>query len=227
MADPQNQPPLPPRANRFRPRRDAIASLARDIRSGRSPRLAMAGLVSIAGLVGFIVSAILLKWGVYSMPLRYLVGLAFGYAALAYGMRHWVEAHPHEITSDLDRAEDNPRRSEPDYSDAADLIPDAIDGEGIVLLVVIAVLFSVVYWLISAAPMLMAELTLDSLVAARVYQRLRRQEMSSYTGTFIRLTWFPLLVLAILLCGAAALIQASFPEAHTLGEAIRLWLAQA
>ncbi len=210
----------------YRTRPDAIASLEHDIRWWRRPKQTMAGLVAVAGMVGFIVSALLLRLGVVSMPLRYAVGLGVGYLALAFGLWRWVAAHPREaisaLAADPEGSQSNPL-NDVDYSDGLDLLStDVAELEGIFLVVVLVVLFGVVFWLISAAPTMMAELTLDSLVAARVYQRLRRRDHRSYSLTFWRLTRGPLLLTAVMLLGAAWLLQHIFPDARTLGDVFHL-----
>lgn len=219
MTDAENRP-------RYRSRPDAIASLEHDIRWWRRPKQTMMGLVAVAGLIGFIASALLLRLGVASMPLRYAVGLGLGYLALAYGLWRWVEAHPREAISDLTAPDDRRSNRDVDFSDGIEFLPsDVSELEGLFLVVVLAVLFGVVFWLISAAPTMMAELTLDSLVAARVYRRLRRRDHSSYSSTFWRLTRWPLLLTAVMLLGMAWLLQHIFPDASTLGDVFHLALA--
>ncbi len=210
----------------YRTRPDAIASLEHDIRWWRRPRQTMAGLVLIAGFISFITSALLLKLGMTSMPLRYAFALGLGYAALGFSLWLWAKAHPRDIGSDLTKAGQRIKPvSAKTVSERAEnvvssfnIFPSSLaDAEFFIVLL----LFGVVFWLIAAAPTLMAELTLDSLVTVRVYQRLRRMDSSPYLYTFWRITRVPLLIMAVMLLGSAWLLQHYLPAIHTLGDAIR------
>jgi len=218
MANPK-QPPA------YRTRLDAIASLEQDIRWWRRPRQAMAGLVLIAGFIGFITSALLLKLGMTSMPLRYAFALVLGYAALGFSLWLWARAHPRDIGSDLSKTGQliklKPAKT------GSDRAGDVVGGLGALPssladaeLLILLLLFGVVFWLIAAAPTLMAELTLDSLVTVRVYQRLRRMDSSPYMYTFWRITRTPLLIMALILLGGAWILQHYLPGIHTFGDAI-------
>ena len=210
----------------YRTRPDAIASLEHDIRWWRRPRQTMAGLVLIASFISFITSALLLKLGMTSMPLRYAFALGLGYAALGFSLWLWAKAHPGDIGSDLTKAGQRIKPvSAKTVSERAEnvvssfnIFPSSLaDAEFFIVLL----LFGVVFWLIAAAPTLMAELTLDSLVTVRVYQRLRRMDSSPYLYTFWRITRVPLLIMAVMLIGTAWLLQHYLPTIHTLGDAIR------
>ncbi len=215
----------------FRSRGQAISAIEMQIRWWRSPKITMAGFVAIAGLVGFIMSTILLKSGVESMPIRYAFGLCAGYLSLCLCLWLWTGAHPKniaEVDSSTDRNDGfNPRTKSStdqaaDYVSASEVIPSSIFE---LELIILLVLFGAAFWLISSAPTLMAELTLDSLVSMQVYHRIRRSDIQPYLLTFWQVTKLPLFFTVIVLVGGAWLLQAFVPEAHTFWQVLTMGLS--
>jgi hypothetical protein len=211
----------------FRARKDAIADIEHQIRWWRSPKLAMMSFVLIAGMMGFIVSALLLKCGVMNMAVRYTFGLVAGYLTLCASLWVWTGSHPKNIAVDLNTTngvEITKKKSSltaEDYASAGNLLPSSIIDLELMMLIV---LFGSVFWLVYSAPTLMAELTLDSLVSLQVYHRIRRSDAQPYLYTFWRNTRLPLLFMVIIIVGGAWLLQHVMPEANTLGEMLRLTL---
>lgn len=79
-----------------------------------------------------------------------------------------------------------------------------------------------VLYVLYLAPALLAEAILDGIVAAAVYRRLRRRDVSHWSvGTLLRRTWKPaaLVIASVALAGFAT--QLIFPEAHSIGDVIR------
>lgn len=109
--------------------------------------------------------------------------------------------------------------------DAPDLpdLPDVDIGEGIwllPLLLIAAGMLIAVLWLIWAAPVLLAEVTIDAALSAGLYRRLRHSDAEDWFFATLRHTWKP-----FLLAGACAIIVGSVlgylaPEATTPGDAI-------
>ncbi len=208
----------------FRTRKQAISTLEYEIRWWRSPKLTMASFVLLAGLIAFVVSTLLLKVGVESMAMRYAVGLAFGYLTLCISLWLWTGSHPKNIAlSPEDAAEsEHPRtaqhRSKTDYLDVGNALPsNMVDLEFLLLFVLLGAAF----WLIYAAPTLMAELTLDSVISVQLYQRLRRADAQPYLYTFWQLTRVSLFFTALVVVGGAWLLQHFVPGALTLGDVLR------
>lgn len=205
----------------FRSRREAIAVIEYQIRWWRSPKLAMACFVLIAGLIGFVASALLLRCGVMSMAVRYAFALVAGYFTLCASLWFWTGSHPQEVITDLgsdDISEINKKNSKLDWTDSLNFDFD----EATFVIVIILGLFAAVFWFITSAPTMMAELTLDSLVSVQVYHRIRRSDSQPYLYTFWRTTRLPLFFMIMILVGGAWLLQHLVPEAHTLGEVIRI-----
>lgn len=210
----------------FRSREDVIVDIEHQILNRRSPNRTMAVFVLIAGMVGFVVSAILLKCGVMSMALRYAFSLMTGYLTLCVSLWIWTGSHPNGLTADENRAKfiGKPYKSSYRSSSWDDLsgIFDLDIGEGFFIFIFIVILFGVVFWFISSAPTMMTELTLDSVVSLQVYHRIKKSERHRYLSTFWRVTWLPLFYMFILVVGGAWLLQHFVPEAHTLWQVIRI-----
>jgi len=205
----------------FRSREDAVAVIEHQIRWWRSPRLTMASLVLIAGMVGFVISALLLKCGVMSMALRYGCGLVAGYLALCVSLWIWTGSHPTNIATDLESVQSPQKSKKTSNFDWADLFSFDFDEATFVIAIVIG-LFAAIFWFLSSAPTMMAELTLDSLVSLQVYHRMRRADAQPYLYTFWRRTRFSLFFMAFIFVGGGWLLQRLVPEAHTLGDVIKV-----
>jgi hypothetical protein len=209
----------------FRARKDAIEVIERQIVWRRSPNRMMAVLVLIAGMIGFVVTATLLKCGVMSMALRYASGLVAGYLTLCLSLWFWVGSHPTNIAADESNTKfiGKPYKSSYRSSKWSDLtgIFNLDIGEGFFISIFILMLLGIVFWFISSAPTMMAELTLDSVVSLQVYHRIRQSERHRYLSTFWRVTWLPLLCMFILVVGGAWVLQHFVPDAHTLWQVIR------
>jgi len=206
----------------FRSRQEAIAVTEHQIRWRRSPKLAMMCFVLIAGMMGFIVSALLLKCGVMNMAVRYAFALIVGYFTLCASLWFWTGSHPKKVEMDLESIELSNKNEKTSKSHGWDLIDLGGFDEALFIILPIIALCAAVFWFISSAPTLMAELTLDSLVSLQVYHRIRRSDAQPYLYTFWRRTRFSLFFVVFVFVGGGCLLQHLVPEAHTLGDAIRI-----
>ena len=210
----------------FRSRKDVLTLIERQILWLRSPKLTMASFVLLAGMLGFVVSALMLKFGVSNMAIRYAFALLVGYLTLCVSLWLWTGMHPHRLAANLtscEPSEENKKTSNSDYPDA---ISSGFDfDEATLVIILIFGLFVVIFWFISSAPTMMAELTLDSLVSLQVYHRIRRSDAQPYLYTFWRNTRLPLFFMAIVIVGGAWWLQRMIPEANTLGEMLRMTLS--
>ena len=78
----------------------------------------------------------------------------------------------------------------------------------------------VVIGVVWTAPALFAELLLDALVAAGVYQGLRRSDVRSWLGSAVRRTLWAAAVVIIIAIACGYLIQHFAPHAVSIGD---LW----
>jgi hypothetical protein len=70
---------------------------------------------------------------------------------------------------------------------------------------------------IYASPVLFAEVLLDAAVVGAVYRRARRHSRSDWLHGVLRRTWLPALGLAGLFAVSGLVLQAFFPQAHSIG----------
>lgn len=214
-------------------RRRAIRGLADFLRRRSFPRLALGLVLALTGLAGFGFSFFLLKAGLGAMWLRYPVAVLGAYAIFLLLMRCWVEIEHSQINPEdpeiLDALENGApepsnTRSSDNWLDWLDL-PDTnlFDAEGclpaILIGVVIALMGMVIVALIGA-PVLLAEVLIDILLAGVLYRRLKRAAEENWLGTCIRKTWVFVLCTAGLLFVAGVCLTIAAPEAESIGPAL-------
>lgn len=78
-----------------------------------------------------------------------------------------------------------------------------------------------VLWIVWVAPALLAELLLDTVLAAGLYRRLRGVKGDHWLRTAIRRTGWPFLAVAILFALAGAAMQVYAPGAKSIGQVIQ------
>ena len=100
-------------------------------------------------------------------------------------------------------------------------LPDAENLAGIAALVALAAAAWVAVWMTLAAPAFLAELLLDTALAAGLYRRLRAVEEGRWLRTAMRQTAWPFVCVALAFALAGALMQTYMPSAHSIGEVIR------
>ena len=214
-------------------RRRAIRGLAEFLRRRSFPRLALGIVLALTGLAGFGISFFLLKAGLGAMWLRYPVAVLGAYGIFLLLMRGWVEIEQRQINLEdpevleaLETGAPEPMRTSGDsnwldWLDVPDL--NIFDAEGclptILLGVVVALIGMVVVALIGA-PVLLAEVLIDILLAGILYRRLKRAAQEHWLGTCIRKTWFFVLCTAGLLFIAGLCLTIVAPEAQSIGPAL-------
>jgi len=83
---------------------------------------------------------------------------------------------------------------------------------------VLALLLSTLY-VVYSAPMLLAELSVDFLLATGLYRRLKKIPETAWLGTAIKRTIWPFLITALVISASGWALQNSAPGANTLSEA--------
>jgi hypothetical protein len=78
-------------------RADAIARLRRTLERRGSPRAEMAAIAVCTGTAGFLASAILLRFGVEAMWLRYLLALLVAFQLFLLLVRLWAHLHGRKL----------------------------------------------------------------------------------------------------------------------------------
>ena len=115
--------------------------------------------------------------------------------------------------------------TELDELNLLDVVPDGFDAdEGIFVAIAIAVAAAAAlgaFWLVWAAPTLLAEILLDATLSAGLYRRLRHLEADHWVMTALRKTGWFFLVTALTLALAGAAIQTMVPGADSIGDLLR------
>jgi hypothetical protein len=201
------------------------------------PRTALAIVLVITGLFGFLVSFGLLHLGLREMWMRYPMAVFAAYGLFLGLLRGWVELErarfrpqPEEIEGLLEgKEENNPgdhysSSSHSSWLDGLDA-PDFtdIDAEGClfgILFGVAAGLIAVVVVSLINAPGLISEVFIDGFLVSVLYRRLKSAERENWLGTAVRKTFKLVLLTAILMAIGGGCLQALAPGAHSIGPAI-------
>jgi len=234
-------------------RLQAVRRLAHDLQRYGWPRLEMSMIVAVTGVCGFFASFVLLALGVEPMWQRYPLAVGIAYAVFLLELWLWMHvrgesdvtsfdidfsggAPPHDFghggsfggggaTGSFDAPE--PMDAFGDSFGAVGNVADVADGEGCVLVVVLAVLAAVAGGLLAAiylvwgAPLLLAELLIDGALSYGLYRKLRKQERDFWLTTAVRRTCGVFLVAALFLSAAGAALAWHHPGARSLGEAMQ------
>ena len=234
-----NQPRLP----RTKPRRELLAEIrARFIAKGY-PRLLVLFILLLSGLAAFAFSAGTLRLGFEQMALRYLAATLVGYATFLFLIRIWIAFHRREWDPRND-IPDLPGGSSGSHGEAfgggesggagasanwhapelgaGDIGIDFDDAwplalAAAVLLGSVLAMFYVVY----AAPVLLAEIALDAALVAGIYRKLRKQDARYWLGSALRHTWKPAAIAAACLWVAGTALQWAVPYARSIGDVVR------
>jgi hypothetical protein len=215
-------------------RRRAIRGLAEYLRCRSFPRMALGLVLALTGLAGFGISFFLLKSGVGDMWLRYPVAVLGAYGVFLLLMRAWVEVEQvhidpedPEVIEAIEKGAPEPVKASSDsgnWLDALDLTNlDFFDAEGCLPMILIGVVVGLIGLVITAlvgAPLLLAEVFVDLLLAGILYRRLKRAADEHWLGTCIRKTWVFVVCTAGLLFVAGAALTIAAPGAQSIGPAI-------
>ena len=91
----------------------------------------------------------------------------------------------------------------------------------IILILLVTIILSSVF-VIYSAPILFAELLLDSLLAAGLYKKLKGAEESNWFPTAIRRTIIPMLITTFVFTLCGYILQSYLPTANSLGDAVKM-----
>jgi hypothetical protein len=211
-------------------REDEVAHIRERLLRFGFPRARMLLLVLLTGGSGLLASWLLLRAGLASMPLRYLLALCIAYAIFLLLVRRFAEhgdldfdipgsgsGNSHAVGSGGGRIDAGAASAHDhdaswlDGADAAEALP--------LLLVIAAIAIACAsLWIVVSAPTLFAELLVDGASSATLYRRLRKLETRHWLDTAVRHTIGPFLVTAVVVVAFAFAAQHYRPHAHSLGE---------
>jgi hypothetical protein len=169
-------------------------------------------IFSATWLSGWLFSAVLLKLGLVTMPLRYAISFVLAYAVFLGAVRVWA---------DFMRSEHGSGSSS--WADGGFNMP-VVDAEGCLLALgatLMACVAAALFALSGGLPLLL-EAAFEVVFAGVMVRRLSGVEVvGDWAGTLLRKTWRHALVTLALLVALAAWLQQRAPEAKTFAEALK------
>ncbi len=214
----------------------AVRGLQAYLKRRGSPRFFLGCLLVLTGLAGFGISYGLLRLGMDAMWMRYPLSVFGAYGAFLLLMRVWVEIEKLHIHPDDPEVREALEQGTPEPVMRSGRDPggswlewlnfpsfDSIDGEGCLPVILIGVLVALIGLAVAAlvgAPLLLAEVLIDVLLAGMLYRRLRHAADENWLGTCIRKTWFFVVCAAALLFIAGICLTVAAPGAKSIGPAL-------
>jgi hypothetical protein len=182
----------------------------------RSVYLHSVVIFSVTWLSGWLWSAVLLKFGLVSMPLRYAISFVLAYVVFLGAVRVWADCMKSE-------------RDGGSWDGAGlDAAPGDL-GEGcffVLAAMLIAFVVAGLFTLTGGLPLLL-EAAFEVVFAGMLVRRLSRIEvMGNWAGRLFRSTWIHAGVTLLVLVAIAAGMQKRAPEAKTFSQAIKSLLGQ-
>lgn len=193
------------------------------------PRLRMFEMIAATGMSGFVASYGLLHAGLVAMWTRYPVAIAIAYAVFVLLLWWFLRSQR------IDRT-DSPRAALSDErpsADATDKAAHADEGGSSVaseigmsalyalhpplagFVAVVALILSAL-WILNSAPLLFAELIVDSALAAGLVRRLQGSGGPRYLDTALQRTFAPFAIAVVLAAITGWGLQCYAPEARTI-----------
>jgi uncharacterized membrane protein YgcG len=115
-------------------------------------------------------------------------------------------------------------------SDSSSFSLDDIDGAGaiVVLLIflVIAALLGGSIYLIIEAPVILSEAAFNALLSGGMIRATGRMRGEDWTGSILKATWIPFMIIAVITIGSAAVLTKVFPGETNISDIMRHTLLQ-
>jgi hypothetical protein len=217
-------------------RQNIVGRLQRRLEQDGQPRLQMTLLVALTGGVGFLCSVALLHAGLDELWLRYLLSVGAAYLAFLSLLWLWmrisapsyIDARDLRGLTSVDQSwDDHWTESSPQRGPS---LTDVVGVElelalPLLVIVFLGTLLIACCYIVYGAPLLFAELMLDGVLAATLYQRLRTLDARHWLETALRHTWPTFLLAAVIMVVAGLAMTQYLPSARSIGEVLRQLLA--
>lgn len=239
---------LPRRFNRAR----EVSRVRSQLESEGYPRIQMFMLVSLTGLGGLGASFVMLQAGVSAMALRYTLAMGIAYCVFLLLLWVWLRMRADDFMEGADLLDVVDAGCQSSFSggggsfdgsgasanftssiDSDSPVGDVFDAAGsadeaaipiAVVLFVVAIVLSSLY-VVYTAPVLFAEMLVDSILSASLYRRLRGLDAGHWIESAVKRTIWPFLLTTLVVAAAGGIMGHYVPEAETLGEVLRAWAA--
>ena len=232
---------------RTKPRQKLLAHVRKVFIANGYPRLVVSLILALSGLVAFSFSASALALGLDHIPLRYFAAAIAGYVTFLALIRVWIALHrigwhvdlpldgfgvPGHAASDStamfgggSSGGGGASAAWDSAASGASKVDVGIDvDEAWPLLLALAFLLGsllAMFYVVYAAPVLLAEVALDAALVTGIYRRLRKEDARHWLGSAVRHTWLPALIAALCLYAAGMALQWAAPDARSIGDAVR------
>jgi hypothetical protein len=196
-------------------------------------------ILLVVVLVGVATNWILLQIGVRSMPLRYVAAVLVGYLFFFLGVRLWIRyvraTLPH-LDHQILEVHQGERPALPfrwgwsgggDSTDRLGCLPDVLvlAGDGCLVSVlatfILFALCGTTVYLVANAQEFLGEALVQLVLAAALRRRGKTFDGEHWSGSVLRATWGPLLIVLCLSVVTGFFVQGKCPSAVKLIDAIR------
>ena len=195
----------------------------------------MALILLATAAAAVLASKLLLDAGLHSMPVRFVLAVLLAYGVFFVAVRIWLAYVRSGAGEKVDAAEAGVDAGEYAVDAAADAAePSALEGlgdlapdEGCGCLLVVAVclagllIFVVLGYLIWQAPVILAEIAFETLLASSLVRAARRIDDPGWTAGVFRTTLVPFLIVAALSFVAGVVAAEYAPEAVRLADLLK------
>jgi hypothetical protein len=207
----------------------------------------MSLILALSGVVAFACAAWALAFGLDDMALRYPLAALAGYITFLLLIRVWIALHRMGRRVDLDLpdfpggssggedalhgfggGQSGGAGASADWGSPTDALGagdlDVDFDAALPIVLAVAFLFASVaamFYVLSVAPVLLAEVALDAALVAGIYRKLRKEDARHWLGSAVRQTWPAALIVALSVSFAGAVLQWAKPEARSIGDVVR------
>lgn len=182
----------------------------------RSVYLHSVVIFSVTWLSGWLWSAVLLKFGIFAMPLRYAISFMLAYVVFLCAVRVWADSMKNERETSSWNGSD------------LNTVPGGDLGEGCFIVfaaMLMAFVVAGLFALMGGLPLLL-EAAFEVLFAGMMVRRLSHMEVvGNWAGKLFRTTWLHAGATLLVLVAIAAWVQKRAPEAKTFAQAVKIMRA--
>jgi hypothetical protein len=181
----------------------------------RPPVLAVALIFMAVWLSGWACSALLLRAGLVSIPLRYGISTLLSYGVFVLTVGWWCRLAVAPVKPPTERSR---------WYHWLDIPSSGDEGCLIVLgALLVALLVSGIVWLLGGYAVLL-EVAFEVAFAGTLVRRLGHDHtLGNWSSTLLRRTWPLALLMTSIVVGIGAKLQHDHPEASTIAQAIRAY----
>jgi hypothetical protein len=209
-----------------------VAELRARLERDMFPRTSVTFMLALAGLAAWVANVAMLHTGLDSMAVGYGLSALAGYGAFLVLVWLWIGANRGWSSLDTGgdlvgdgageflQSEHGLGSGGPDVDVSGGVDLDALLLALLALLLVLGGLVALLY-VVSTAPLLLAEAALDAALVASLSSRLRRDDAQSWVTGVVRRTAIPAGALVVCVALAGFVFGMLAPDARSIGGVVR------